>query len=241
MARAGNSSSPARRRRRGSDLVINDLLDAALVEFAAHGFDGASTRAIAERAGAYQPQINYFFSSKEDLWKAAVDRLFALLGEAVDGPLQVAEARTTESRAGELGDDDLDWFVEVVRRFVRFSAARPELHRIMNLEATSDGPRLDWIVDTHVRPRFQMVADGWSLLRSTGRGADLTPTEVFQLLIGFGALPYANAPMLRRLGVDDPADPARVEAHIERLVALLLLPSTTSPTEPRTRARVTTR
>ena len=60
-----------RRRRKGSEVVVAQLLDAALVEFAAHGFAGASTRAIAERAGAHQPQINYHFSSKEALWQAA--------------------------------------------------------------------------------------------------------------------------------------------------------------------------
>ncbi|NBR91752.1 MAG: TetR/AcrR family transcriptional regulator, partial [Rhodobacteraceae bacterium] len=45
-------------------------------EFARNGFAGASTRAIAIRAGAHQPQINYHFSSKEALWRAVVDDLF---------------------------------------------------------------------------------------------------------------------------------------------------------------------
>jgi AcrR family transcriptional regulator len=54
-----------------------------LVEFAAKGFHGASTRSIAERVDAYQPQINYHFESKEALWTAAVDHLFDLLRAAV--------------------------------------------------------------------------------------------------------------------------------------------------------------
>src|SRR3989442_5255295 len=61
------------------------LLDAALVEFGAKGFDGASTRSIAQRADAHQPQINYHFASKEALWFAAVDHLFGLLGEQLAG------------------------------------------------------------------------------------------------------------------------------------------------------------
>ena len=36
-------------------------------EFAAHGFEGASTRAIAAAAGTHQPQINYHFESKDDV------------------------------------------------------------------------------------------------------------------------------------------------------------------------------
>ena len=73
-----STSIRSRSRRPAADLAAA-LLDAAAVEFAAHGFEGASTRRIAERAGAHQPQINYHFASKEQLWRATVDHLFALL------------------------------------------------------------------------------------------------------------------------------------------------------------------
>jgi AcrR family transcriptional regulator len=65
--------------RRRPENITTDLLEAAAIEFAANGFEGASTRRIAARAGAHQPQINYHFSSKEDLWKATVARLFDML------------------------------------------------------------------------------------------------------------------------------------------------------------------
>src|SRR3984893_11700916 len=55
------------------------------VEFGAKGFEGASTRAIASRVQAPQPQINYHFESKTALWTAAVDYLFGLLREAIYG------------------------------------------------------------------------------------------------------------------------------------------------------------
>ena len=63
------STGRARVRRTRSDLR-EQLLESALVEFAAKGFDGASTRSIAERVDAHQPQINYHFDSKEALWTA---------------------------------------------------------------------------------------------------------------------------------------------------------------------------
>ena len=47
-----------------STVTRASLIEAAVHEFAAHGFDGASTRAIAMRAGVHQPQINYHFASK---------------------------------------------------------------------------------------------------------------------------------------------------------------------------------
>src|SRR4051795_13632253 len=132
------------RARRTRDNLRQQLLESALVEFGAKGFDGASTRSIAQRVDAHQPQINYHFASKGALWFAAVDHLFGLLSEALadvplladaDDPIRLASA-----------------FAESIRRFVRFAAAHPELNQIMVHEATEDSDRLRWIVDRHVRP-----------------------------------------------------------------------------------------
>ncbi|MGH8277589.1 MAG: CerR family C-terminal domain-containing protein, partial [Steroidobacteraceae bacterium] len=47
------------------------LIEAALVVFGEFGFDGASTRMLAERAGANLAAIPYHFRSKEGLYRAA--------------------------------------------------------------------------------------------------------------------------------------------------------------------------
>ena len=57
----------------------NNLMAGSGEFAAAHGFDGASTRAIAARAGVHPPQINYHFQSKAELWRAAVEVLFTEL------------------------------------------------------------------------------------------------------------------------------------------------------------------
>jgi AcrR family transcriptional regulator len=84
MAGKAQKSDTVRLRRTRTD-IREALLQSALVEFGTKGFDGASTRAIARRVEAYQPQINYHFESKTVLWTAAVDYLFGLLREALDG------------------------------------------------------------------------------------------------------------------------------------------------------------
>jgi AcrR family transcriptional regulator len=50
------------------------ILAAALELFAESGFEGASTRAIAERAGINLPAIQYYFGSKEGLYRAVVEQ-----------------------------------------------------------------------------------------------------------------------------------------------------------------------
>ncbi len=45
------------------------LLDAAIEEFAAHGFAGTTVRAIADRAGVSKDLISYHFGGKAELYR----------------------------------------------------------------------------------------------------------------------------------------------------------------------------
>jgi len=56
---------------RGED-TRRRILETALALFAADGFDGTSTRDIAEQAGVNLPAIQYYFGSKEGLYRAAI-------------------------------------------------------------------------------------------------------------------------------------------------------------------------
>ena len=207
MTRATAAPTPSARTRRPSDSIVADLLEAAAAEFAAHGFAGASTRRIAQRAGAHQPQINYHFTSKEQLWRATVDHLFSRMDAALPdlgtGSPEVA-------------------FVTLLRAFIRFSADRPELDRIINLEATAPSERLEWLVATHLQPRFEAVAVGWERLRAEGVGADLSAGEVWEVITSYGAMHFANAPMLTLLGIHAGDGRPESEAHAARVLAVLL-------------------
>lgn len=52
------------------------VLEAALEEFAARGLDGASTEAIAAKAGISQPYVFRLFGTKKELFKAVISRCF---------------------------------------------------------------------------------------------------------------------------------------------------------------------
>ena len=53
-----------------------EILDAALDEFAEHGYHGGSTEGIARRAGISQPYVFRLFGTKQELFKAVVARCF---------------------------------------------------------------------------------------------------------------------------------------------------------------------
>jgi len=52
----------------------DEILEAALVEFAAHGLDGGSTEAIAKAVGISQPYVFRLFGTKKQLFIAATER-----------------------------------------------------------------------------------------------------------------------------------------------------------------------
>ena len=54
----------------------DDVLDAALIEFADRGFEGTSTEDIARRAGISQPYLFRLFGTKKDLYIASVGRCY---------------------------------------------------------------------------------------------------------------------------------------------------------------------
>lgn len=214
------SAPTTRRRQQRADETRSALLDAALHEFAAHGFEGASTRAIASRAGTHQPQINYHFASKDALWRAAVDHLFArlddLLAEHRPGDAAVLTGRAL--------------LAAEIRAFVHAAARLPELNRIMIHESTIDSERLAWIVERHSGPRFRTVTAAWRRLRAAGEVPDIDESIVYYTMVGAASLPYSNAPEARHLGVDTLAG-RFVEGHADAMVALLLGSDETDPND----------
>jgi TetR/AcrR family transcriptional regulator len=214
MERKTPMPNKVRLRRTRTD-IREALLESALVEFGAKGFDGASTRAIASRVQAHQPQINYHFESKTALWTAAVNYLFALLGEALRG---VLPAKLTEVDAPQLGAA----FAGAIRRLVQFAAEHPELNQIMVHEGTAASDRLTWMTETHVRPVFDAIRPAWQILRDAGFAAPIDNEIMYYVLLGAASLPYVNAPEVRLLTGRDPSSPNWIRAHADGLVAILL-------------------
>src|SRR5882762_7158909 len=79
----------------------DDLLDAALIEFAEHGYEGTSTENIARRAGISQPYLFRLFGTKKELFKATVSRCFR---ETLEVFQRAAEGKRGEEALKAMGD-----------------------------------------------------------------------------------------------------------------------------------------
>ena len=186
------------------------IVQVALEAFSELGFDGASTRAIAARAGVNQGLIPYYFGSKETLWREAVDWAFAALREDL-----------LDLDLDSLDLDDRGKLEILLRRYVRFVSRHTEFVRLMNEEGKREGPRTEWMIEKHVRPVYERLTELFR--RATAAGPlppDLDPLHFHYILVGAVSAIFHQAPECRILTGVDPSDPKVVEAHADALVAL---------------------
>jgi AcrR family transcriptional regulator len=208
--RQGRLRPPRPRRVQQRSLETRErLVEAAVEIFAARGFEGATTRAIAERAGVALAALPYHFETKEALWRAAADRLFGQLAARFGGRLPELAGADPRRRLRAL-----------LRDFVRFAARQPELHRFMLQEGTGPSPRLAWLVERHVRPLFEVVRALIEQAQASGVAPAGRSDHLFYAMIAAASMPYAVAPEFELVTGRDPRGEALVDAHVDTLTAL---------------------
>jgi AcrR family transcriptional regulator len=201
---------PDRTTRPSADPTRDRILAAAADLFAERSFDGATTRAIAAQAGVTQPLLNYHFTSKDELWRAAVDALFQTLTSSMLAHLEQLR-----------GVDDLTAAKARVREFVTFSARNPQLHRIITQESKADSPRMDHLVEHHVRPLYEGTVALFEHLVRDGVVPDIPPAHLYYILTGAGPTMFVLGPECRRLTGLDPESDEVIEAHADAVCTLL--------------------
>lgn len=186
------------------------LLEAAIDAFASTGYDASATRQIESAAGVKRGLIRYHFGTKDALWRAAASWLFR------DGVLAVAE--TEKATAGLAPVRRLETFV---RSFVLFSAARPQIHRLMIREAMVADSRLEWLVKKHVRPWYEHLEKLYAEAVAAGFESDVPFVHFYYTVTGAAALLFAMAPEARELSGIEPTSRRIAQRHADAVVASL--------------------
>ncbi|AXH34610.1 TetR family transcriptional regulator [Humibacter sp. BT305] len=99
------------------------LREAALAEFATHGFDGTTVAAIAARSGVNKERLYSYYGDKKALWDLVLTEELERLATAV-----------------ELSGAGLDDIGEFAGATYDYHAAHPELGRLLQWEGLQDGP-----------------------------------------------------------------------------------------------------
>lgn len=148
---------PARKQQQRSVVTQQKLLDAAIEAFSENGFKGTSTRDIADRAGVHHPLITYHFKNKDQLWHAATDRIFREFNISLVKAMAEVPEIDPKARAEAF-----------VHTYVRFSRNQPALHKVILQEASYPSERLDWLIEKHLRPMFDVVHKALTELQNLG-------------------------------------------------------------------------
>jgi len=206
MRQARRTKAPARRPQQRSLDTRERLVEAALQVFASHGFEGATTREIARRAGVALAALPYHFTTKEALWKAAAGRIFGRLNDSLGKRFEGLEGVDPPTRLRLL-----------LRDFVRFQARHPELHRFMIQEGIAKTPRLEWLVETHIRPIYDALRAMVLAAQRDGMAPPGRPEHLHYMLIGAASSVYALSAEFELLTGSDPSDEALVAEHVAAL------------------------
>jgi AcrR family transcriptional regulator len=198
MAQTSERRRTGRPKAKDAPVKVEQILDAAFRAFATYGYDGVAVRTLNRELGVSHNLIHQRFGSKQGLWYAAVDRSFGQ---------QVTELATAFDPTLA---DPLDQLNHAIRRFVHYSAERPELLGLMNIEARVDSERLDYIYDNYVAPALAPLGLLLDHLHKKGRIRPISLRALFFLIAHGAAAPFTLAPFARRFDKTDPVDPDQV-------------------------------
>jgi len=186
------------------------VLEAALEVFADLGFDGATTRGIAERAGVKHPVIAHHFGDKESLWKATAAYVFGLYSERIE-----------KRRSGLKGVDEPVLLRLLLKEFILFSADVPAFHRFMMQANRGDQKRLKWLADRFLKAGSKNEAA--VLARAQVEGVfdiEGDPIHLRYLFIGAATSVFAFAPEFKLVSRKDPFSDKFIEQHAELVLSL---------------------
>lgn len=197
-------AAPSRAPRKNNpEKTRQEILLAAVAEFAEQGLSGARVDAIAERTRTSKRMIYYYFGSKEQLYLAVLEKLYG-------------DIRATES---ELKLDELSP-VEAIRRLVEFTFEHHHRNvdfiRVVSIENIHKG--------AHIAKSHAIAALNKSVLTSIAsildRGvtaglfrADIDPLDLHMLISAFCFFRVSNRHTFSTIHEIDLNDSAVFERH----------------------------
>ena len=173
----------------------SEILARGLAAFAELGYDGASVRELARRLGVSHNFINDRYGSKEQFWRAVIDRSMT------------AQVARLSAVLGVSGEDELSRLRNLLHAFHQANLAEPDLPRIMQYEAIRGGERLEYVFRHYLVPVRDAVAP---LVQHLVEQGQVRPFPIDVMVYAVVAMTSVNAevPLATLLGGTFVADPS---------------------------------
>jgi TetR/AcrR family transcriptional regulator len=139
------------------------ILKAARTVFARRGFEGASTREVAEAARVNNAMIYYHFKDKDQLYRAVLADSFMAFERIWEHDIFRSHA---SARAK---------IQKYIEEFIRYQHANEDLRRIMSMEFAACSGNYKWLADEYFSQSYEKLA---SLLREGVRNGELKRLDI---------------------------------------------------------------
>ena len=187
------------------------IIVAASHAFTTRGYDDITTYEIAAAAGVSQGLIAYHFTSKEGVWRAAMDQVFG------DFRNNLAE------RIEALRHEDLRTFMwELIRHLVALEIRYPSRIRLMVESAHQSHGHLRWLVDRHVRPIYEVITHLLEVGQKHKVLRALPVANTYYVLLSAGAV-FSLENEVELVTHTDGKSAAFAEAHSRCLAGMLMI------------------
>lgn len=193
-----------RRRQSRATVTRKKIVDAAAAEFAAAGFDGATTRSIAARAHVPHGLVIYHFETKANVWRAVTENALHFFHSEI------------LRRAEELkGSDEVTLLREAQRLFIQISATRPELNWILSHNVANEPAQLSSLIADVIGKDIDRGIDLIRKVQKLGRYVDGDPAHLHFLFIGASSRIFTLSGEIGRTMGQSPFDERFLENHIK--------------------------
>lgn len=162
-----------------------DILKAARSVFARRGFEGASTREVAEIARVNNAMIYYYFKDKVELYRAVLADSFTAFDRIWEHKMFRSPVATRTK------------IEKYIQEFIRFQHGNEELRRIVSMEFAACSNNTKWLADNYFVHSYEklttILQDG--MRRGELRRIDLSmaiPSLVGMIIHGFVMRPIAE-------------------------------------------------
>lgn len=139
------------------------ILKAARTVFSRRGFEGASTREVAEVARVNNAMIYYHFKDKNELYREVLRDSFLAFDRIWEHRMFATSATVRRK------------IQKYIEEFIRYQHANEELRRIMSMEFAACSDNYMWLADEYFSRSYEKLA---TLLREGVRRGELKNLDV---------------------------------------------------------------
>ena len=159
-----NDKPTGRIRQKNEQLIIS----AAEVEFAQHGFKGATMNNIAQRAGLPKANIHYYFNNKLELYAAVLGNIIELWD-------------STLNRMNP-DDDPGEALTLYIANKIEFSRQYPQASRVFAMEMVAGAPHLNEYFNDVYRNWFHSRTEVFRAWTAQGKMDPIEPAHLIFML-----------------------------------------------------------